>query len=260
MKKAILYLFIISLAACSNSTGNTSESSNDSTAKQPIAEEKTPMSSMATGCSSYYWFKEGTVAEYSIKDIAGNETSRTTSTVKNVRTEDGALRADFVTTTSKGNAITATYKCEGDKIYMDMKSFFQNNFNGLAAKGGMEMEVENAYLSFPADMKPGDELEGANFKIIAKKDGKPLMTTTNQVKDRKVESIENITTLAGSWNCLKITEHSIITSEMMGKALPGKETKNVYWFAPGVGFIKNDTYDKDGKLIMESELVSLKEK
>lgn len=256
MRKIILYLSLITFASCNSSSDN-GNGDKDAMVKKSVPDEKASVTSSAAGCTSYYWFKEGTVAEYSIKDAAGNETSHTTSTVTNVRNENGVLLADFTTLTPKGGAITATYKCEGDKIYMDMKSFFSKNFGGLAAKGGMELEIDNAYLSFPSAMKPGDELEGTTIKVIAKKDGNPVMTTTNEIKDRKVESMEKVSTPAGSWDCFKITETSVTSSEMMGKQLPGKETNTVYWFVPGVGVAKTANYSDDGKLLSETELISL---
>jgi len=258
MKKFILVLTIIAAIACNNMANNKDGFSKDSSGVSESATEEKTTAAGAGDCSSYYWFKEGMVAEYSSKDESGSEKYHTTSTVKNVRNENGILLADFVTATAKGNNLTATYKCEGDKVYMDMKAFFANNFSGLASKGGMEMEIEDAYLSFPSTMKVGDELEGTKFKITAKKDGKPLMVTTNDIKDRKVLATEKITTPAGSWNCLKISETSVVTSSMMGKELSARETKTIYWFATGVGVIRNDNYDKDGKLTMQTDLISLK--
>lgn len=260
MRSAILYLSVFLIAGCNNSDSNTKADQKDSSGVVLKEKDNDGKGAASAGCSSYYWFKEGTVAAYSIKDPEGKELYHSTSTVTNVRNEAGALLADFSASTGQGGTVTATYKCEGDKIYMDMKSLFANNFKGLAEKGGMEMEVESAYLSFPSTMKVGDELEGTTFKITAKKDGKPVMTTTNQIKDRKVEAMEKITTAAGTWDCLKISETSITTSEMMGKQLPGKETRTVYWFAPGVGVIRNDNYSADNKLTMQTELVSLTEK
>lgn len=256
MKNKFLYLAMIVFAACNNSSNNVGET-KDTTESKPMAESKSIEKPTATGCTSFLWFKEGTVAEYSVKDASGNEKSHTTSTVTNVRNENGETIADFTTSFGTGKAISVTYKCNGDKIYMDMKGLFEKNFSALAEKGGMKLEMNDAYLSFPSTMKPGDELEGATIKVIATKDGKPVMTTISEVKDRIVESIEKQSTPAGSWDCLKITETNITSSEMMGKQLPGKEEHTTYWFAPEVGMVKTESFDKDGKLITETDLVSL---
>jgi hypothetical protein len=258
MKANFIYLFAVLLTACNNSSEANKTAISETMKNEIKKEEKPTAKSNTSDCTLYYWFKEGAVAEYANKDAEGNETSRTICKVTNVRNENGIIWADFTAATGNNKAITAIYKCEGDKMYMDMKSFFANNFGALAARGGMELEIDNAYLTFPYNMKPGDKLEGTNFKIVAKKDGKPIMTTTNEIKARRVEGTANITTPAGSWNCLKITETSIITSEMMGKQLPGHETKTVNWFAPGIGVVKTGNYDKEGKIISEIELVSLK--
>lgn len=255
MKNNFLFLTMIVLVSCNNAANN-GGATNDTTVNEPVVEKKNPEAPAATGCTSFFWFKEGTVAEYSIKDATGKETSHTTSTVTNVKNGNGEMVADFTTSMGGGKAISATYKCDGDKIYMDMKSLFEKNFSALAEKGGMQLEINDAYLSFPSNMKPGDELEGTTIKVIAKKDGKPVMTTINEIKDRKVESIEKISTPAGSWDCLKINETNVTTSEMMGKSLPGKEERTTYWFAPEVGMVKTANYNKDGKLLTETDLVS----
>ncbi len=256
--KNVIYLFVIVLTACNNSSKGNKIVSSEAMKIEDVKKEKPTETSKAGDCTLYYWFKEGAIAEYANKDAAGNETSRTISKVSNVRNENGIMWADFTATTGNSTPVTAQYKCEGDKMYMDMKSFFANNFGALAARGGMDMEIDDAYLTFPYNMKPGDNLEGTSFKIVAKKDSKPMMTTTNEIKDRKVEGHDNISTPAGTWNCLRISETTITTSEMMGKHLPGNETKTVNWFAPGVGVVKTSNYDKQGKLISEIELVSLK--
>lgn len=253
MKNSLLYLLLF-LTACNNSSEPGSKTGDSLGSTTETKEKK---KSSGSGCAVYYWFRKGSEAEFSMKDGTGKETFHSKTIVTNVHADGGATVADFTTSTGTGHQINASYRCEGDRISVDMKSFLGNTFSGLA-KGGIEMEIESAYLSFPLNMKEGDDLEGTKFKIVAKKDGKPMMTTTSEIKNRKVEAAEKITTPAGSWSCLRISETNVTTSEMMGKQINARETKNTYWLAPGFGIVKYEYYNKDGSVSMVGELVSLK--
>ena len=138
-----------------------------------------------------------------------------------------------------------------------MKSVFANNF-GSFEKMGVQMEMTDAQLNFPWDMKDGDQLEDAIFEIKTKQDGRDFMTIKSIVKDRKVEGMEKVTTPAGSWNCFKLKETRSTITEMMGKQISTKEVKTVQWFTPVAGLVKYESYTADGKVQDRSELISLK--
>lgn len=253
--KRVLICFIAALffTACNNNktpdvAGSTSPVKETASAKDQPA---------ASGCSSSLWFKEGTTLEYNLTDANGKSTAVTTTKITSVHSDGPVMVADFTNTYSKGKEVKGTYRCEGDKLYMDMQSFFENNFAGLK-RAGMEIEMKNAYISFPSGMKPGDKLEQASFVMKTKKAGKEFMTVTSTIKDRKVEGVEKVTTPAGSWNCMKLSEIHSTNSEMMGKQFMSQDTKSIEWFTPGAGVVKMEMYDAAGKLQLRSELISIK--
>jgi hypothetical protein len=252
MKQLLFFLItIFSTAACNNDKAPTVEGAGAETAK---ATAKAPAE---TGCSSFLWFKEGTTMEYSLTDATGKAVGTTTTHIDKVHPEGTATVADFTTSYAGGKNIKASYRCEGDKIYMNMKTFFDNNFSGMK-KAGVEMEMGDAYLSFPWNMKPGDKLDGADLIITAKKAGKDFMTMKSSIKDRTVEAVEKITTPAGTWDCLKLVETRTNTSSMMGRQIMSSDAKTIEWFVPGAGLVKFETYDAAGKLQTRSELISIK--
>lgn len=254
MKKQISSFLVITLIACgSNSTNGPGKNGVADSSVTIKAADKPD----GPGCTSFLWFKKGTVLEYRLTGADGTPQGNSTTTINDVKQDGGAMIADYTTSLGAGKDIKGSYRCEGDKIYMDMKSFFQNNFSGLQ-KAGMEMEVKNGYVSFPSDMKVGENLDGATFEVDAKKNGKDFMKIISEVKERKVEATEKITTPGGTWNCLRLSEVRTTTSEVMGRKVPGAETKSLQWFAPGIGPVKFEMYDGNGHLTSRSELISIK--
>lgn len=254
MKKLIFcFLGVIWLAACNNNKTTETATAAAAPAAAPVAEK----TAATVGCSSFIWFKEGTTLEYNLTDATGKSIGITTTHINKVYTEGAATIAEIVSSYHKGKEMKVTYRCEGNKIYMDMKAFFDNNFAAMA-KNGLQMEMKDTYISFPWDMKTGDNLEEAVFEIKAKKGGKDFMTITSRIKNRKVEGTEKVTTPAGSWDCLKLSEIRSNTTEMMGRKIPGQDMKTTSWFSPGAGIIKTEMYDGNGKLQSLSELISIK--
>jgi hypothetical protein len=249
MKKFPLIILALLFIACDNekSSGKTSELA---TPAPPKEESK----SAGSGCSAFIWFQKGVVMDYVITDATG-KTTETSTTIDDVHQDGDALVADYTTTLGADKKIEAAYRCEGDKLYMDMKSLF-SNFG--TERAGVEMEVTDAFITFPWNMKEGDNLDDARFQIKTKQNGKEFMSMTSTVKNRKVESREQVTVPAGSYDCMKITEVRTTTTEMMGKQMNAKDTKSVQWFAPQAGLVKFELYDDAGKVINRSELVSLK--
>ncbi len=254
MKKQIWSIAIIAFFACSNnSPGDTGkkESANYT------SEVKEINNSSGTGCSSFLWFKKGTKLVYKLTGATGDSLGNSTTTIDDVKQDGDAMLADYTVTSAGGKNIKGTYRCEGDKVYMDTKSFFQNNFSGLQ-KSGMEVEIKNSYVSFPSDMKVGDALEGSSFEADINKNGKEFMKIISEVKERKIEGKENVTTPGGSWNCFRLVEVRATATEVKGTKRPPVNTKSISWFASGVGPVKFETYDAKGNLTVRSELIAIK--
>jgi hypothetical protein len=258
--KIFLTFFIaaIFLAACNN-TETPAAAAAVSPAKEPAMADNAFVSSAArSGCSSILWFKEGTTLEYNLTDANGKRTAITTTHIDKIHVDGSATIADFTNVYAEGKKVTGSYRCEADKLFMDMKSFFENNFSALKRRG-MEITIkQDASISFPADMKPGDKLEEATFVIGTKKAGKDFMTITIVIKDRKVEGFEKIITPGGSLNCLKLSQIQSTSTSMMGRPVMKIDTKSTDWFSADAGIVKTESYDANGKLQNRSELVSIR--
>ena len=253
MKKLFGILAVAMVIGCNNTT-DADKKGGDS--NLPVSSEK-PVSPDRgkRGCSTFFWFKEGSSFSYDVKDGSGKTIANTTTTIDKVHNEGGAMVADYTTSFADGKKVNATYRCEGDKLYMNMKSLMASM---KMEQAGVEMEVSDAYISFPWDMKPGDKLDDAVFEIKSKRNGKEFMTMKMTTSDRTVGAPEKITTPAGTWDCLVITEKITSTATMMGKQMMTQEMKSIQYFAPDAGLVKFETRDASGKVQTQSELSMLK--
>lgn len=249
-KLVLFFITIVFIAGCNNSK------SPDAVAASSATSTENEVSS-GVDCSSVVWFKKGTVMVYDMTNGKGVKSASTTTTINDVRNEGGAVFSDYTTTFGDDKKIDASYKCEGNKIYVNMKEMFGNMFSSLKTQG-LDVEVDEAFLTLPWDMKTGDALDQGVFRIRAKQDGKDFMTMTSIVKDRKVEGMENLTTAAGTWDCIKLKETRSTTTEMMGKKVNETDVQTVQWYHPKAGLVKSVSYDDKGEINFQTELVSLK--
>ena len=79
-----------------------------------------------------------------------------------------------------------------------------------------------------------------------------FVTMTVKGTERKISGKERLTTPAGTFDCF-IMEETITTKAMMQKEVE----KTVSWYAYGVGLVKENTYDKKGKLVSTTLLNSI---
>ena len=199
-------------------------------------------------CSAYYPLEEGTKFQITNYDKNDKPGAVIDYLVKE-STGDSAL-IYYEMMDEKGEVVlTSEYgiKCENDGISID--------FNSLAAPGMMqqyqEMEVDltgtNLYL--PNDLSVGQSLPDADLLMNVRMT--PInMKLTVKIFDRKVEGKETITTPAGTFDCIVISQ----TSETkMGVKVTASSRE---WYAANVGLVKQESYNKKGKLIGRSELTA----
>jgi hypothetical protein len=74
-----------------------------------------------------------------------------------------------------------------------------------------------------------------------------------EVTNRKVEAQEDISVKAGTFNCYKFS--STVNGSAMGIKT---KTSNIDWYARGIGVVRTESYDKNGKLQSYTELVEVK--
>ncbi len=141
-------------------------------------------------------------------------------------------------------------KCEAGIFYVDMEGYINQQM--VSAYEDMEVKVETDNLELPGKLSPGDVLKDVSLKMDISSSGFKIMTLQLTITDRLVESKENITTAAGSFECFKINQN-IVTSRPVRTTM-----KTTEWLSPGTGMIKSESYNGSGKFMGRSELIELK--
>ncbi len=206
---------------------------------------------------TFFPTKEGTVLIYKTFDKKDKLTSTIQYTIKHV--------------TISGSNIDITYQCEsidpkdklvfkeditihqkGDKLYVDMSNFINKAAFQQNGEIPANIEVTGNNMEIPLNPQPGDVLPDASV-AMALKIGFINMKVSADVTNRKVEAIEDITVKGGTFKSYKFS--SDINSVAMGIKVKAKSTE---WYAKGIGTVKSESYDKEGKLQSHTELVELR--
>lgn len=259
MKKLFLSFFIAAIiVSCNNQ--------EKSSAEITTADTKTDKSEATTakdGCGSIYLFKQGAVIESANYDGTGKELGKGTSTVTKVSSEGGITTSEVEMTyhsAANPGSVHIKYKCDGNNLSFDIASLM-GNFNF-----GNNAKVEGTEIVFPLTLTDGQTLPDASYSMSMTV-GTRTMNITSNIKERKVEGIEKVTTAGGSWDCFKVTSKIEAGIKMDGsevekrmaeamKTQMGNKTMSM-WFAPGVGIVKMEMYD-NGKVSMRSEVTRIK--
>ena len=132
--------------------------------------------------------------------------------------------------------LTAQIEGNGD-VWMDFGSMVKVVLQNMFPRAKITQKGDPAIM--PAKMQPEDTLPDAHCVVR-------LMgfNVTVDVTERRVLRCEKLTTPAGTFNCMVVREHKVEDGPMHHNDL-WSDT----WYAPGVGYVRRDGYDK--KMRME---------
>jgi hypothetical protein len=195
-------------------------------------------------------------------DKKNKESGKSVYTISDVEKEGNSLRStlNFSGFDEKGKPTVSgagQFECHGASIDVDMRMPMPND--QLQASKNMEVKATDAYLSYPANMSPGQSFPDGNFSIEVINKGTVFSTVTYDVVDRKVAVKEAVSSPAGNWEGYKIACNAIMRIKMMGMSIP-TNLQLTEWFVPGYGIVKTETYSKNGKLLGSTLLTSVKKK
>ena len=207
----------------------------------------------AQGCNGYAAMKTGTkfvLTSYSKGDM-NKVASTSVYEVKSSSTNSATLH--LVTTESGGKeTVNASYEinCTGNGILIDQKALLSHELEKSSSGTDVKTEVSGTNLEIPSDLNVGQNLPDSRIEAILHA-GNIKMDVKVDVHNRKVAGKETITVPAGTFDCY------IITDESFTKTLVSKTTTHKIWVAKGIGTVKQETYDKKGKLEKLQLLTSL---
>ena len=204
-------------------------------------------------CSKYYPMKEGMTMQYTSFDKRGKNDGTMNYLVSEVTNEGGTTQAIMSMTASdeKGKEVfTTSYsvRCEDDRISIDYSSLLPENMK--EQMGEMEMEVTGTDIEVPNDLNVGEPLSDANVTMTMSMSGMKMKTEVN-ILNRKVEKKEVVETEAGSFDCYVIYSENQTKSMGFNKTFPSR-----LWLAEGIGMVKQETYQKNGKLMSSTLLTA----
>ncbi len=110
-----------------------------------------------------------------------------------------------------------------------------------------EISAHGKMTVLPSSMKAGDRLPDAS--VIA---GYAKLSYSANVTERKVLRLETITTPAGTFDCIVVSEHKVEKAPAYSRV-----TTALTWYSDGIGMVRHDTYDKDMKKETSEVLVSV---
>jgi len=160
--------------------------------------------------------------------------------------------------TFKINAVS--YDKKGKEIYnnafeaacvdgtFDFGMAFKMDGEALRAYEDMDVNVDASKFEIPdMDAAAGTKLDDGSL-VINVDTGAINMKMTILIEDRTVEARENLSTPAGTFDCLVLTQ-TIKTKMVLNITALSKE-----WYAEGIGMVRSESYNKRGKLQGYSEL------
>jgi hypothetical protein len=148
--------------------------------------------------------------------------------------------------------MTQTYSlhCKQGNFYVDMESLMSPEIFG--AYESMEVEVNTEDLQFPAQAKAGTTLPDGVLTAKISSSGIAILTLQIQVTDRKVEGMEKVTTAAGTFDCIKLSQ-TVETKSVIKSSI-----RSVDWYARDTGPVRSESFNKSGKSMGYTELTNLK--
>ena len=195
-------------------------------------------------CSAFYPFEEGVSFQITNYDKKGKVVAVANHMVNSILTSGDAATATInsVVKDKKGEVLTdGEYEiiCEGNEVSIDVKSLM--NPTMFDQFEGMETEISGTNVVIPSNLSVGQSLPDASMTMDINMSG-INMSMTVMMTDRTVDGEETITTPAGSFDCFVISYTSNIK---MGMNRTGKAKQ---WLSKGVGMVKQEDYNKKGKL------------
>lgn len=200
-------------------------------------------------CSTYYPFKEGVKFEITNFNKKGKKESVINYEVVSIENNVAAIKT--IISDAKNKEITTTnyqVTCNGDSVSIDFKSLM--NADLFKQYKDMDIDMSGTNIEFPNNLKVGQTLKDANLKMSINMGGMNMNMKIDMI-NRKVDAKESITTSAGTFDCFALSYN---TEMKMGVKMSFKIKE---WISEGVGVVKSESYNKNGKLMGYSELTSI---
>jgi hypothetical protein len=212
------------------------------------------LSLTAQDCKAYLPYEEGTVSEmvnYNKKDKPTGKIVQEITRVEH-KQDMSIFGVKQIATDEKGkNSVESNFEfsCKEGIFYIDMNTMISEE--QMSAYEDMEMEVSMTNMEIPSKLEAGQKLNDATMTVKLISDAPVNMNFTVNVVNRTVEGFEKVTTPAGTFDCVKLTQ------DVETKTVFSMVIRTITWYAEGVGTVRSESYNK-GKLMGYTVLEKLK--
>lgn len=198
---------------------------------------------------TFFAMKKGSVQVYANKDAKGKVTSQSRNRINDITGEKNAFAIYYDTESldDKGkpnskDPMLINYRVvvKDGIMYLDTKAMFGD------LEGMNDVVATGTTMRIPNNLTVGQAVPDAK---AAAKIG--FMNCVVAMTEGKCVAFEDVTVEAGTFKCYKVSYK--INSTVLGVK---KEGTSTIWYAKGVGEVKVETIDKNGKLVATKELKS----
>ena len=209
----------------------------------------------AQDCDAYIPTETGKTYMYETKNAKGAVQSYYSHKLLSKKNKEGGIHYEIIHTDFDGKnkteilrQDTLVFFCKDNMFFVDMSAYINKDQLKSYEESQIEFTFEN--MGYPKNLKPGSTLNDGyiNADILA---GITISFRTD-ITNRKAVSAEDVTTAAGTFSTLKITED--LTSKIGFVTI---KMSNISWIKMNIGTIKTESYDKKGKLFSTTELYSI---
>lgn len=207
-----------------------------------------------TDCRPYVPTEEGSTWEITNYNARGKVEGRIVYTLLEKETNGDQITFKVENTyyDKKDKEIfTNTFEaqCIDGEFILDMT--YKMDGASMGAYENMDVTIDASEFELPDfDAAPGTQLEDATMKVTIGDLGINMQVL---IDNRLVTAQENITTPAGSFDCV------VLSQDTSTKLLLNVRASSKEWYAENIGMVRSESYNKRGKMTGYSELTKFEE-
>nr|MBS0037362.1 hypothetical protein [Saprospiraceae bacterium] len=205
-------------------------------------------------CNTYFPFEHFQSMTYEDYDRRDRLQATQTWKVTDLSTVNGARVAAIhqVIKDEDGEVVVETdftARCENETYYISLEAFHLNEF-AESMGGDIEIEATGNAMSLPDKLEVGMELPDANLNMEIVGGIIPMNIEVN-ITDRKVESKEEVTVPAGTFEAYKITQETAVRAGIR------VTTTSHEYIVPEYGMVKSENFNRRGRSQGYTQLVEV---
>ncbi|CDF80518.1 conserved hypothetical protein (DUF3108) [Formosa agariphila KMM 3901] len=207
-------------------------------------------SALGQSCSDYYPMEKGVSFELTHFNDKGKEDAVRRNTI--IEDSIGVAVINTVVTDVNGKeTINAEYKitCDTENVTIDINEVLSETLKSALSESDKEVTalVIGGNLIVPNDLKQEQILPNSDIEMDVEV-GDLKLKFRVKTTDRKVVGEERISVPAGNFDCI------VISQKVETKMMMTKRGESKIWLAQGVGVVKQEDYDEQGKVIASEKL------